>query len=65
MRFGWLVAALSATALHADPPELKAIHPIGAARGTTNLVTLSGKFDPWPPKIWSDPPGLIFKAELR
>ena len=48
-----------------DAPDLKAIHPIGAGRGTTNTYTLSGKFDPWPPKFWSEPPGLVFKTDTN
>lgn len=46
--------------------ELEAIHPIGAARGTTNKFTTVVKPDnAWPAKFWSDPPGLKFVAETN
>ena len=60
-----VVALLFIFSTRAEAPELKSIHPIGAGRGTTNTYTLSGKFDPWPPKFWSEPPGLVFKAETN
>jgi hypothetical protein len=62
---GWFVAFFIALSIHADPPDLKAFHPIGAARGTTNVGALSGKFDPWPPKFWSQPAGLVFKTDTN
>jgi hypothetical protein len=66
VRWVWRLAALAFLFLtRGEPPELKAVHPIGAGRGTTNVYTLAGKFDPWPPKFWSDPPGLTFKAETN
>jgi hypothetical protein len=66
VRSVWFLAALfSLLSVRGDAPELKAIHPIGAARGTTNTYTLSGKFDPWPPKFWSEPAGLIFKTDTN
>jgi hypothetical protein len=62
----WRLAALALLiSARAEPPELKAIHPIGAGRGTTNTFVLAGKFDPWPPKFWSDPPGLTFKTDTN
>jgi hypothetical protein len=64
----WLArvaALLFIISAHSEAPVLKAIHPIGAARGTTNTYTISGKFDPWPPKFWSEPAGLIFKADTN
>lgn len=60
-----LLALVCIISARAEAPELKAIHPIGAGRGTTNTYTLSGKFDPWPPKFWSEPAGLIFKTDTN
>lgn len=66
MRLVWFLAALfSFLSVRGDAPELKAIHPIGSGRGTTNTYTLSGKFDPWPPKFWSEPAGLTFKIDTN
>ena len=36
----------------AASPSLDVLFPAGAARNSTNTVTLSGKFEPWPPKVW-------------
>jgi hypothetical protein len=60
-----LLALLCIISARAEAPELKAIHPIGAGRGSTNTYTLSGKFDPWPPKFWSEPAGLTFKTDTN
>jgi hypothetical protein len=43
-----------------EKPELEHVFPAGAVRGTTNSITLFGKFEPWPPKIWCDGAGLAF-----
>jgi hypothetical protein len=45
----------------AEKPALDQIYPAGACRGTTNEVSLLGKFDPWPPKIWASVPGIDFQ----
>jgi hypothetical protein len=47
---------LSMLTLHADPPTLDVFYPAGAARGSTNTITLSGKLDPWPPNVWISSP---------
>src|SRR5438132_4303017 len=60
-----LAASAFLISARSEAPDLKAIHPIGAGRGTTNTYTLNGKFDPWPPKFWSEPGGLIFKTETN
>jgi hypothetical protein len=66
MRWLWLPAALiGLISSRGEAPEFKAIHPIGAGRGSTNIFTLSGKFDPWPPKFWSEPPDIVFKPETN
>jgi hypothetical protein len=60
-----LLALICILSARAEAPEPKAIHPIGAGRGSTNTYTLSGKFDPWPPKFWSEPAGLNFKTDTN
>jgi hypothetical protein len=42
--------------VHADPPTLDVVYPAGAARGSTNTITLSGKLEPWPPNVWISSP---------
>lgn len=49
----------------AGAPELKSFLPMAARPGSTNTVTFSGSFDPWPSKVWSDPPGLTFSPETN
>lgn len=56
---GLLFATSSALA---EAPKLNHLIPAGAARGSTNTVTLTGKFEPWPPRVWVHPPGVIFVA---
>ena len=43
--FGAVLEALSAA------PSLEQFHPVGFARGTTNVVKVVGKVEPWPPQI--------------
>ena len=38
----------------AAPPSLDHLYPSGAQRGTEPEVELVGKFDPWPPKLWTN-----------
>lgn len=46
-------------------PTLEHVLPAGFARGSTNNVTFAGKFDPWPPKVWTTCTGLVFTAETN
>jgi hypothetical protein len=46
-------------------PTLDVIYPPGAPLNSTNTITLSGKFDPWPPKIWMSSPGISFEAQTN
>jgi hypothetical protein len=41
------------------------LFPIAVQAGTTNLITAIGKFEPWPPNVWVDAPGIAFKAETN
>jgi hypothetical protein len=45
----------------AEKPALDQIYPAGVSRGMTNEVTLLGKFEPWPPKLWASIPGVEFQ----
>lgn len=44
-----------------EKPSLDNIYPTVVTSGGTNSITLSGKFDPWPPQIWSSVRGLEFQ----
>src|SRR6185436_3099333 len=43
-------------------PALTFLFPVAGTQGTTASVTVSGKFDPWPPHVWIDAPGITFRA---
>ena len=61
-----LLAAVTSTSLiAATAPTFDALFPAGAEHGSTNAVTVSGKFDPWPPKAWLSGPGVHFNAETN
>jgi hypothetical protein len=61
-----LLAAVTSTSLiAATAPTVDALYPAGAERGSTNTITASGKFDPWPPKVWFSGPGVHFNAETN
>lgn len=53
------------SAFSAEPPTLEHLFPVGILRGATNTITLTGKFDPWPPKAWAGAPGLAFNAQTN
>ncbi len=57
MRRFLLVCAMSCAGAE---PMLTHMHPAGLQIGTTTSVKLTGKFDPWPCKIWTDSPGIAF-----
>jgi len=46
-------------------PNLEHLYPIALQTGTTNSITAIGKFDPWPPKVWVDSSGIVFKPETN
>jgi hypothetical protein len=56
---------LSLGSLWAAVPTLDHLYPVAAQSGTTNVVIAIGKFDPWPPKVWVDAPGILFQAETN
>ncbi len=55
-----LCAMLFAGAARSAEPTLTHMHPAGIQVGTTASVKLTGKFEPWPCKIWTDSPGIAF-----
>ena len=64
----WLAAFLLPASFHfsrAEAPVLEDFHPAGAARGSTNTVTLKGKFEPWPPKLWMQGSGVEWSFETN
>jgi hypothetical protein len=57
-----LLALLSNSAANTgEPPAFDYLLPAGGARGTSFLVSTEGRLDPWPVKVWTDDPGLVFK----
>ncbi|MDB6172899.1 MAG: Peptidase domain protein [Chthoniobacteraceae bacterium] len=52
----------AAAALGATPPKLEHLYPVAGQQGTTLPVAAAGKFEPWPPQVWVDAPGISFKA---
>ena len=52
-------------ATQAAAPTLDHLYPVALQIGFTNVVTAIGKFDPWPPKVWVDAPGIVFHAETN
>lgn len=55
----WLTVAFSAAGA---APTLDHLYPVALQAGTTNSLTAIGKFDPWPPQVWVDAPGIEFQA---
>ena len=59
-----ILAAETPAADNAKPaaPTLDHLYPVAAAAGGTTAVTAVGKFTPWPPQVWTDAPGIAFRA---
>lgn len=43
-------------------PTLDHFYPVAATRGASTPLTALGKFNPWPPEVWTDAPGIVFRA---
>jgi len=54
--FSLLLTVTSFTAA----PELKHLYPAAGQQGTQVAVAFAGKFDPWPPQVWTDASGVTF-----
>src|SRR5437763_5551857 len=63
----WLIVVLNCWAIYsqAAPPTLDYLFPPGLKRGTNMVLTVGGKFDPWPVSAWTDCSGVTFKAETN
>ena len=60
-----VLVAISQPTAFAKAPALTSLFPAGAARGQALIVTASGSFDHWPPKVWTDRGGLTIKPEAE
>lgn len=60
-----IVSCTVAVAASAEPPTLNHLYPAGAELGSSVTVTLSGKFEPWPPTFWVDAPGLSINTDTN
>jgi hypothetical protein len=54
------LAFIPVAVVFGEKPTLEHIYPTATAVGETNSLALTGKFEPWPPKIWCSTPGLDF-----
>jgi len=57
-----LLVCLSTEPAHAAVPTLDYLFPPSLNRGSTNTLTIGGKFDPWPVSVWADCSGITFAA---
>lgn len=60
-----LICCLAGSAARAAVPAPEFIFPAGGQQGATLKVTVGGKLDGWPVGVWTDHPGLVFKAETN
>lgn len=51
--------------VHAEPPKVDWMFPMGAQRGSEVSVEIGGKFEPWPMTCWSEHPGIRFTADEK
>src|SRR6267142_6552068 len=63
----WRVSCLllSGICAQAAAPSLDCLYPMAVQRGTSNTISAVGKFDTWPPKMWTSAPGVNFVAETN
>lgn len=54
-----------ASRLFAAAPKLDHFYPVAVPVGTTTAVAAVGKITPWPPQVWTDAPGISFRAEKK
>src|SRR5256885_1413624 len=64
-RLATISVLLVCFSVRAEVPTLDYLFPGGGQRGTTNSLTIGGKFDPWPPKVWVDSAGLHFEPQTN
>jgi hypothetical protein len=58
----WILTLLSSIAA---APTLEHLFPLSAAVGSTQTVTVAGKFDPWPPRFWIQGAGITWTPETN
>src|SRR5436190_12250858 len=61
---GTILIFISIKAFPAEP-NLEYVFPIAWQQGDTVKLTLGGKLDPWPVKVWTDCAGLSFAAQTN
>lgn len=49
----------------AAPPVLEQLFPVALQVGTTNVLSVFGKFEPWPVQLRSAQPGIVFTPETN
>lgn len=67
LRQTFIPAAIAAAALlnafaSAAPPEVTSFLPTGVQRGQTAEIVAAGNLGAWPPKVWTELPGLSIEA---
>lgn len=55
-------SAFATLQVRSAPPTLEALHPLGFACGSTNVVKLAGKVEAWPPQVWGAGEGVEITA---
>ena len=60
-----LIVALGDCLIHAAPPSFDGFFPAGISRGMTNVVSVMGKQDTWPSKVWVSDPQITFTAQTN
>jgi hypothetical protein len=56
---------LTAAGLRAAAPTLDHLFPVAVPVGSTGVVQVIGKFEPWPPQMWVDAPGITFRPSTN
>ncbi len=59
------LALLFGPVTHAAAPTLEHLYPAGAGPGSTNVVALHGKFDPWPVQVDVEGAGVRFQCQTH
>ena len=55
-------AQLLSVGAFAEAPTLTHLYPVAGQAGRPIAVAFAGKFEPWPPQVWVDAPGIAFTA---
>ena len=59
------LVGLTAAGLRAAAPTLDHLFPVAVPVGSTGVVQVIGKFEPWPPQMWVDAPGITFRPSTN